>query len=76
MGTSPTLGGVAGPKTMVVEEALVQGRATVASVTTMTAVAAVNGVQQGQEHLGEFPRRHLTGALDLHFNLCSYLNRS
>jgi hypothetical protein len=44
MGTSPTLGGVAGPKTMVVEEALVQGRATVVSVTTMTVVAAVNGV--------------------------------
>jgi hypothetical protein len=69
MEASPTLGGVVGPKTMIAEETLVQGWATVASVTTMTAAAAVNGVQEGQEHLGEFPQRHLTGALDLHFNL-------
>jgi hypothetical protein len=49
-----------------------RGWVTVAPATTMTAAAAIqagNRVQQGQEHLSEFPRRHLTGALDLHFNL-------
>jgi hypothetical protein len=38
-------------------------------MTAAVAVRAGNEVQQGQEHLGEFPRRQLTGALDLHFNL-------
>jgi hypothetical protein len=42
---------------------------TTTTVAVAVAVWARNGVQQGQEHLGEFPRRHLTNVLDLHFNL-------